>query len=478
MPNTITQTLEEHYGDQIQAELSTDEVFSFVDHNGVTQKVTELGIYDPNFQRHIGFTTYMSVIKWWCKQTRTEDLINALKMRDYFPYTTFTDILTESYEDIKSEYEGELVVRPLCVYLESNRALRSAQTPFRLFIKNTDSPQEVEAEKAVYVAYNTSFRNIYFREKVTTTSSDCESTRVSTIWNKHHNYSFQMNKDDFNWFRSVSKESGTFFGMELEMSTSLSTVEIQAIVTEMEPKQEPFFIFKQDSSISGRFHNSLELVTVPCTPKYLRTHWKIFFKKLEKLTRAQNKTIGDFFDVSESLSNGIHIHVDKGSFTDKFHTSKFLTAWHQWDDDSTGIISDVACRPQKYYENNYCVISSKYKNTSASTARTPSSIPKFVRQRAQRSLARRLKGIKVDERQSVAHDSSSNTIEVRVYQGIVDIKHIMRCISFTEAMFEYTESIGLSGFDSNFAPTFTKFIKNDRKYKALHGIFKFNKEAV
>ncbi len=71
MPNTITQTLEEHYGDQIQAELPTDEVFSFVDHNGVTQKVTELGIYDPNFQRHIGFTTYMSVIKWWCKQTRT-----------------------------------------------------------------------------------------------------------------------------------------------------------------------------------------------------------------------------------------------------------------------------------------------------------------------------------------------------------------------------------------------------------------------
>jgi len=53
----------------------------------------------------------------------------------------------------------------------------------------------------------------------------------------------------------------------------------------------------------------------------------------------------------------------------------------------------------------------------------------------------------------------------------MDLGHIMKCISFTEAMFEFCQSIGYSNFDLKFVPSMAKFIRSERKYASLYEIF-------
>jgi hypothetical protein len=456
-------------------------VLEFTDHSGRQVKLNQMYLHDPELHLQLGFTTIRSVLKWWISN---RDLLKEAcggvgtslwdtlfyQVYRFFDHIPSDDLMGSNYEVCKESLSGMLPRESLSVTYNNPRITTSASAG-RFLLCVEDEPEVVDNGPKSYTPTMSYLGNLI----LTPIETIPQATRgVETKWNKHYNYSFNMSSDDFNWFRSASKESSVFFGMELEISSKLTTTEIQYIITDVEPKQEPFFIFKQDGSISGAYDHRLELVTVPCTPRYLRKNWKLFFQKLERLAESKGKTISDYIDTSTSLTNGLHIHVSKDSFIDKSHSNKFLTAWHQWDEDAVGVISDAACRPSGYTDHSYCRIFQTYKNTSEGSSRV-TGIPKFERQRAQRSLAKRLKGIRVTERATVAHDGNSATIEVRVYQGIFDIGHIMRSISFTEAMFEYCQGIGYSGFDANFARMFTSFIKKHSKFSAIHNIFKYNK---
>ena len=416
----------------------------FTDDNGKTYEFDSLMFHNPLFHQTYRFTTILSVLKWWVRnrakfmQTlRDYDMLSfALdRVEMYFDYISQHDLWNEDLGTMKERLTGYL-------YTSSLRYHFNGSSPSSEFIL-LDKPESEQEVPRVDLAF-------MYLARVEVNLNREASSATGDKWDKHYNYSFQMDPSEFNWYRSVSNESNVMFGMELEVSSKLSTQEIQQIVREVEPKQEPFFIFKQDSSISGKYRHALEMVTVPCSPRYLRKNWKVFFQKIEKLCRSKGMEVGDVFDTRRDLSNGLHIHVSKDSFLDRPHFNKFLTAWNQWSKSVTKLFNAVADRPTDYTKNSYCPISRTHEGLV---------------------LARRLKGIRCRERMSVAHDSNSNTIEVRVYQGIVDLPHIMRCISFTEAMFEFCKSIGYSNFDARFVSSMSKFVRSERRYASLYSIF-------
>lgn len=417
----------------------------FTDDKGKTYEFDQWVFHNPLFHETYGLTTILSVLKWYCRNRdalATELRGNLVydyfmdRIEMYFDYISRYDLEHENLEYMKGRLTGYLRT-PSLRYMYSG----SERDNSFLLLDNRE-PEEQQIPKV--------FLSFMYLGRVEVTFN-CENTpRIEDKWSKHYNYSFKMDPTEFHWFRSVSKENTAMFGMELEVSSALSTVEIQEIVREVEPKQEPFFIFKQDSSISGQYRHALELVTVPCTPRYLRKNWKIFFQKLERLCRAKGMEVGDVFDTRRNLSNGLHIHVSRDSFVDKPHYNKFLTAWNQWSKSVVSLLNVVSDRPTDYTKNSYCRISRQHEGIV---------------------LARRLKGIQCQDRMSVAHNTGGSTIEVRVYQGIFDLSHVMKCISFTEAMFEFCKSIGYSSFDARFVPTMSKFVRTERKYASLYSLF-------
>lgn len=433
---------------------------------GVEVKFTSLGLHDPDLHEQQGFTTVASVLKWWFKHRETLMVEAALgfvdgwlkdKVANYFGLVPSSRLFSvgQSYDTTKEYLEGYLRQSSLTLSRGSGRGT----TQFQLA---TIESNDDEWFKCFPIT-----RDVARMYMEPSGDSPAEFS-CDDQWLRHWNYSHRMDSEAYGWFRSANKENSVFFGMELELSTKLDCREIQYIVTEVEPKQEPFFIFKQDGSISGRYSNAYELVTVPCTPRYLRKNWKLFFQKLERLCADQGKTIGDYFDISDNLNNGLHIHVSRDSFHDRRHYNKFLTAWNQWDQSAVDLIASAANRPSDYTQNQYCHISRQHKDTIQSTSKVK--LEKFERRREQRSLALRLKGIDVTDRSCVAHNNNANTVEVRVFQGIVDIGHVMRAISFTEAMFEYCIHTGYTGFDKYFASNFSDFVYKQRKFASLFSL--------
>lgn len=416
-------------------------LFEFTDSDGKTCEISDKLLHDPVMHNKLKFTTVLSVLKWWVANRKKlyEAWYEWACHRSLFTNTIemyfdrrFDILMDSSIEELKRRYEGSLRSPSLRVV-----SLDGSGTEESVLFED-ESAEEVIPDVELRLEY--SF-NIALRDG---------STRGrENKWEKMWNYTFKMDPDDFDWFRKVKYEESVMFGLELEVSTKLSRREIQRIITEVEPKQDPFFIFKSDSSISGKFHNLVEIVTVPCTPRYLRKNWKIFFQKLQKLCEAKNLSVSDVFDTSNSLSNGLHIHVSNSDFQSKPHKRRFLTAWNQWNKSSTRLFNEISGRPHDYTRHTYCKINYEYDG---------------------RTLARRLKGISCGDRQSVAHDQSGSTVEVRVYQGIFDLTHILRCISFTEAVFEFSQQMGYKDFDMNFSNALSKFIKTKRKYAALYSL--------
>jgi hypothetical protein len=274
-------------------------------------------------------------------------------------------------------------------------------------------------------------------------------------WKDEHNYSYQMDPDTFNFFRTTDRDKGDtlMFGLELEVSTKICNEELQYIVTEVEPKQEPFFITKDDSSITRSMDYGYEIVTVPCTPRYLKQEFKILFDKIEKLVNDKGKSIEDYFDTAIDLNNGIHIHVGKDAFEYEqgggLHARKFLAAWNQWDSSTKALLQEMSRRKSDYSHHQYTPIDNGY-------------LGKTLARRLHKRLAPHSEG------RSVCHGRKSQTYEVRLFQGIFDITHVLSCIEAVEAMYYFTRDIGFKSFGRSFRSSFEKYIINTpRRYRNL-----------
>lgn len=305
-----------------------------------------------------------------------------------------------------------------------------------------------------------------------------------TVTRKHHDtilngftyefvilesYTFEVNGPDWltrvNEYRFVprdlkflggNKSSKMFFGLELEISTKLSPAELYYVATQVEPKQEPFFYCKHDGSIEGRYGMGFEIVTLPCTPRYLKNAFRVFNKKLEKLTGGK---LGDYIDLNDPSSTGLHIHVSKNSFRhnssyERLWMNKFSTIWNQWDTQNNEFLTKLSRRKTSLTQMFYC---------------------KPHKQMLGKSVAQRLSNGAFcdshDDRYSSARETD-NTVEVRVFQGRFDTDHISYCIELTQAIHEYSRQMSIKDIGRNFKSSFTSWLGSQSGYRhAKQGVF-------
>ena len=296
-----------------------------------------------------------------------------------------------------------------------------------------------------------------------------EEERESSNWNRKLSYSFKMDERQFDFFRSLTKtEAGNWYGMEIELATVLSPLELQKIVTDVEPKQKPFFIMKADSSIQGnpyKYTNLVELVTVPCTAKYLRVAWKTFFEKIEKLLKEKGLDWKDVFDMRNDLSNGIHIHVSKDSFRGYTHAKKFMAIFNDSSSKTVNLFQLFAKRPNTYIMNSYCKIPDAYKGRTLVTK---------LRHSRYKYTKKRLPSDKIvipsSERYSVCHDGSPHTLEVRLFQSLVDLDHILKCLSLVDSLVKFTDQMSIKDMGLSFPTAFKEWLNKQ------HGFAKIKEE--
>lgn len=291
--------------------------------------------------------------------------------------------------------------------------------------------------------YN-SYRTIRYSER-----TGCEQDRYPHWYYRVHNWSWEPPEQVFLATKRDARSS-MFFGMELEVSTSLSVAEIQAIVTEFEPKQEPFFFFKDDTSISGRFDNLVEIVTHPMTPRRARIEWRKFFTKMEKVAYFMETTVDELFDTSTNLNNGLHIHLSNDGFDSIGHMRRFQTAWNFWDRAAQEFYKNVGKRQFIPDSSNYYHIHPDLAGRTLAF-RLKNGVARSSRHDNQR-------------RHAVCHQNPMTT-ELRIFQGIFDKRHVLACIEVTLASLEFTRQCPLSKYNRHFISRFKDWTMNQQGYK-------------
>lgn len=418
---------------------SRDLTFPFTDHTGKTAIMSSYGFYDPQTLEDFGLDTVKKVCVWWIKN-RDRLTREGRYMSDYYEY--FFDGYTDRNEDFyRDTFWGENTHYPIDF---SYRSVSLAQSD--LFESDPSPSKPIKKYSRITWRRRATVQDVHEDNPVAPLSG------ISSTWTNHHNYTFKMNPSDFNFFRKTKRDApdAVMYGMELEISTKLSPTDLQRVVAEVEPKQEPFFICKQDSSISGRYSNAIELVTVPASSRYLRNAWGLFFKKLERLIQAKGKRIEDYVDIADNLSNGLHIHVSKEGFKAR-HQTRFLSVWQSHDSQTKAFLQQLSGRPTDYYGNQYCPIDRAYQGVT---------------------IARKLRANLSSGGRSVCHAGNTATVEVRIFQGIFNLSHVLRCLETVEGIYNFTEMLGYSSFGMRLSSQLKEFFMKSAGYRHVKEMFK------
>lgn len=207
--------------------------------------------------------------------------------------------------------------------------------------------------------------------------------------------------------KGEKEPTAVLYGVELEANGEYTPKEI------ITAQKELFFLLKQDSSISGRFRQNYEMVTVPCSLRAHKRLWAEFFDKVDYTK----------FDTSRDTSNGMHIHIGaqvfektpghRNRFTWFFINpahSQFILEMSErknmTDLSRYSRIADVAQEPDRYYN----------------TAQVAESI----------------------NRGRGAIHYKGPTVEVRIFKGIVSYATIVKNLEFVDSVLEYTRTVSLA----------------------------------
>lgn len=209
---------------------------------------------------------------------------------------------------------------------------------------------------------------------------------------------------------SFVEKGARSYGVELELSSKYPPAVLSYILTKVEPKQEQFFLFKSDVSVhtSSEYPFAIELVTSPCSRRFLQKNFFLFFDKVKKVLGD------DAFAIDKGESNGIHIHVAKEHFTSR-HTKKFLFFWNTLPVQS---LKDLVGREPTHY----C----RQDNPTYGARKISRVLNKDYLER------------------SAAHERKTFTLEVRVFAGIPTYKHLKKCLSLVENSCDYTKAMPYS----------------------------------
>lgn len=252
------------------------------------------------------------------------------------------------------------------------------------------------------------------------------------------------------------KDVDEYFGIEIEMSADVSSQEMYRIITEVEPKQDPFVYFKSDSSIYRSKSYAYEMVSHPCTMKYLRTNLRILFKKLETLAKEKGIDLSSVIDMEVRSSNGFHVHIDKNVFKTgsrgrlaRGWRNRFASILNLWDRESVTLLTELARRPNRLDENNYCKPHARMKH---------------------RTLGHRLR---VGPRNEIYEDRyaacrfTENTVEVRMFQGHFDLQHLLYCLQVVESLLKFSSEVPISVINMRFSRFFKNWLSTQNRFTSV-----------
>ena len=254
--------------------------------------------------------------------------------------------------------------------------------------------------------------------------------------------SYNYVPDNVTFMSSKKEKTKLYFGLELEVNTMIPWYEVQYVMTNVEPKQEPFIYAMSDSSISGQHTYNYEMVTVPMTPRRMKKEYRVLFGKLEKLAGGQGKKLTDLFDMS-AATNGIHIHTSAVAFKDA-QRRRFTALWNS---DIPAVLKTVNLLAGRNLKTTrYCKPSPAYEG---------------------RRLGYCLKETRYHDKYVACKDEGrgANTVEVRVFKGIPSLKNVLGCIDTVEAMFFFTLEMPISAFGREFPKVFHTWLYSQPNYK-------------
>lgn len=220
--------------------------------------------------------------------------------------------------------------------------------------------------------------------------------------------------------KTPKEKDPVLVGVELEVATDHSINEL------IDAAKEPFFIGKQDSSITGSKRNKIELVTSPSSFKYLKRAYAQWLNNLDYTK----------FDTTTTTNNGMHVHVGREHFEDNTHIRNFC--WFFNNPANSDFLIYISERGNYEAMMRY----SPFYQFPQGCSRT-----KAFRQ-VYNFLGSGFRGITNFK----GGWESAKTVEVRMFRGVVSYASIVKNLEFVEAIFHFTKGLtsyrqlSLSGF--------------------------------
>lgn len=196
------------------------------------------------------------------------------------------------------------------------------------------------------------------------------------------------------------------YGVELEACGDYTPTQL------IDAQKDLFFIMKQDGSIFGDRQYCYELVTVPASLKAHKRLWAEFFEKVDY----------QLFDTSKNTGNGMHVHIDRKAFTHS-HLTRFT--WFITNPGNEDFILAISERPTK-------------KNLDEWASR-PNHHHFATKIQASKYAASTNEGIR-----GAVHFKRNQTVEVRLFKGIVSYATIVKNLEFVDSVYYYTQQTMLS----------------------------------
>ena len=201
------------------------------------------------------------------------------------------------------------------------------------------------------------------------------------------------------YFTTAIRMGERYFGVELEVSTDYKPAEL------VRAQKEPFFILKSDASITGSRQYSYEICTKPMPMREHKKKWTELFQNLNLQK----------FDTSVRTTNGMHIHVSKEHFDPMaLHRLCWLFA-----------------NPFNYYP--FFLLSSRnnQKSIAQYAAFAPDNHSGKLKERVFSAVDR------VKSGRGALNISSKNTVEFRLFKGLVSFAEIIKNIEVVAALCDY-----------------------------------------
>lgn len=206
--------------------------------------------------------------------------------------------------------------------------------------------------------------------------------------------------------RGPKEPKATLYGVELEACSDYTPKEV------IDAQKDLFFILKQDSSIWGSHNEKYEMVTIPASLKAHKRLWAEFFQKIDYKK----------FDTSRDTGNGMHVHIDRKTFSTS-HLNRFT--WFITNPSNLDFILAVSERPTKRNLEEWANVPSYNGHTSRLNAA---------------SRARHTNG----SMRGAVHYKGNTTVEVRLFKGIVSYATIVKNLEFVDSVVEYTRNTSIT----------------------------------